>query len=78
MLRGRRFGSPQEVLRRKRLVEFVDGGFDNLAGPLGHDAVTAGHVLQLATLLPRFLTVMVVNGKKTITQGNSRTFPPLF
>ncbi len=31
-------------------MEFVEGGFDNLAGPLGRDAVTAGHVLQLATL----------------------------
>ncbi len=30
-------------------MKLVEGGFDDLTGPLGRDAVTACHVLQLAT-----------------------------
>ncbi len=37
-------------LRRKDLMKFGYGGFDNLAGPLGRDAVQAGHILEPATL----------------------------
>ncbi len=40
--------SPQGALGRKLLVELVDGGFDDLAGPLGGDAVQVGHIQQPA------------------------------
>ncbi len=43
-------GSSQGALRRTRLVELGDGGFDNLAGPLGRDAVLVCHILQPATV----------------------------
>ncbi len=43
-------GGPGGGLGRDCLLELVEGGFDDLAGPLGRDAVTSGHVLQLATL----------------------------
>lgn len=40
----------RKMLCRKRLVKFGDGNFDDLAGPLGRDAVQVGHILKPATV----------------------------